>query len=184
DRTTHRSHWHGNARGSSLNYCKTCRRHLNGAVSCPGCGATGIEIERVQDVRSTVQMPRIRDDGEPETLLSTDGAAGAAGAAGADRAADADGADEVDDAAGADEVETADAPIDESPSGDEWPAADVDADAVDAGDGGGTRIAGPAGLTPAAQATPPTIQAPTEFPDFPDFPEFPKLPTALEPTPA
>lgn len=44
-----------------MNYCKTCRRHLNGALSCPGCGATGVELSSVQDIRSTVNMPRIED---------------------------------------------------------------------------------------------------------------------------
>ena len=48
--------------GIALNYCKTCRRHLNGALSCPGCGAAGVELASVQDVRSTVTMPRV----EPE----------------------------------------------------------------------------------------------------------------------
>jgi len=43
----------------ALNYCKTCRRHLNGAVSCPGCGATGLELSNVQDGRSTVWMPPV-----------------------------------------------------------------------------------------------------------------------------
>jgi hypothetical protein len=42
-----------------LNYCKTCRRHLNGALSCPGCGATGIELSSVQDSRSTLRMPKV-----------------------------------------------------------------------------------------------------------------------------
>lgn len=48
-----------------MNYCKTCRRHLNGALSCPGCGATGVELSSVQDVRSTVNMPRIEDGAQP-----------------------------------------------------------------------------------------------------------------------
>ena len=48
------------ARGSSLNYCSNCRRHLNGALSCPGCGAAvGPDVQQVQDVRSTVRMPRV-----------------------------------------------------------------------------------------------------------------------------
>jgi hypothetical protein len=47
--------------GTALNYCKVCRRHLNGAVSCPGCGATGVELSSVQDARSTVRMPRVGD---------------------------------------------------------------------------------------------------------------------------
>lgn len=57
----------GSYQGTALNYCKICRRHLNGAVSCPGCGATGVELSSVQDARSTVQMPRVGDDiNDPE----------------------------------------------------------------------------------------------------------------------
>ena len=44
-----------------MDYCKVCRRHLNGALSCPGCGATGIELSSVQDARSTMRMPRVGD---------------------------------------------------------------------------------------------------------------------------
>jgi hypothetical protein len=50
-----------------LNYCKTCRRHLNGAVSCPGCGATGFELSSVQDGRSTLRMPSVDDDEQSVT---------------------------------------------------------------------------------------------------------------------
>jgi hypothetical protein len=50
-----------------LNYCKNCRRHLNGAVSCPGCGATGFELSNVQDGRSTLRMPSIGDDEQSVT---------------------------------------------------------------------------------------------------------------------
>ncbi|MEZ0066554.1 hypothetical protein ABIA32_002566 [Streptacidiphilus sp. MAP12-20] len=28
----------------AMNYCPTCRRHLNGALSCPGCGAQAAEL--------------------------------------------------------------------------------------------------------------------------------------------
>jgi hypothetical protein len=36
-----------------VNYCQSCRRHLNGAVSCPGCGAAGVVASGTQDSRST-----------------------------------------------------------------------------------------------------------------------------------
>lgn len=39
-------------RTSAVNYCKSCRRHLNGAVSCPGCGAVGVGASATQDSRS------------------------------------------------------------------------------------------------------------------------------------
>jgi hypothetical protein len=50
-----------------LNYCKNCRRHLNGAVSCPGCGATGFGLSNVQDGRSTLRMPSVGDDEQSVT---------------------------------------------------------------------------------------------------------------------
>jgi hypothetical protein len=36
-----------------VNYCQSCRRYLNGAVSCPGCGAAGVTAPETQDSRST-----------------------------------------------------------------------------------------------------------------------------------
>lgn len=36
-----------------MNYCKSCRRHLNGVLSCPGCGAITISAPEAQDSRST-----------------------------------------------------------------------------------------------------------------------------------
>ena len=36
-----------------MNYCQSCRRHLNGAVSCPGCGAVDLASPEAQDPRST-----------------------------------------------------------------------------------------------------------------------------------
>lgn len=36
-----------------MNYCQSCRRHLNGALSCPGCGAVTILTPEAQDSRST-----------------------------------------------------------------------------------------------------------------------------------
>jgi hypothetical protein len=57
------SKFHGiTLRALALNYCKVCRRHLNGALSCPGCGAAGIELSSVQDARSTMRMPRVGGD--------------------------------------------------------------------------------------------------------------------------
>jgi hypothetical protein len=32
-----------------VNYCQSCRRHLNGAVSCPGCGAVVAVTSEAQD---------------------------------------------------------------------------------------------------------------------------------------
>ena len=58
----------GSYQGTALNYCKICRRHLNGAVSCPGCGATGVELGSVQDARSTMNMPRVEDRGDDSGL--------------------------------------------------------------------------------------------------------------------
>jgi hypothetical protein len=49
-------------RALALNYCKNCRRHLNGAVSCPGCGATGLELAQEQDGRSTLRLPSVDSD--------------------------------------------------------------------------------------------------------------------------
>ena len=36
-----------------VNYCQSCRRHLNGAVSCPGCGAAVVAAPEPQDPRPT-----------------------------------------------------------------------------------------------------------------------------------
>ena len=36
-----------------MNYCQSCRRHLNGAVSCPGCGAVDLASPEAQDLSST-----------------------------------------------------------------------------------------------------------------------------------
>lgn len=57
----------GNTGRLTLNYCKTCRRHLNGALSCPGCGATGIELSSVQDARSTLRMPKVGGSDRPKS---------------------------------------------------------------------------------------------------------------------
>ena len=32
-----------------MNYCQSCRRHLNGAVSCPGCGAVAVAPPEAQE---------------------------------------------------------------------------------------------------------------------------------------
>lgn len=36
-----------------MNYCQSCRRHLNGTVSCPGCGAAGVAAPEGQQPLST-----------------------------------------------------------------------------------------------------------------------------------
>ena len=42
-----------------MNYCQSCRRHLNGAVSCPGCGAIGVAVPETQDSHSTDWMTEV-----------------------------------------------------------------------------------------------------------------------------
>ena len=42
-----------------MNYCQSCRRHLNGAVSCPGCGAIGVVAPETQDSHSTDWMTEV-----------------------------------------------------------------------------------------------------------------------------
>ncbi|KAA0940200.1 SCO2400 family protein [Streptomyces apricus] len=41
-----------------MDYCSSCRRHLNGALVCPGCGAYAPDIAPVAVTRDTVQ-PRV-----------------------------------------------------------------------------------------------------------------------------
>jgi hypothetical protein len=60
----------------ALNYCKNCRRHLNGAVSCPGCGATGLELSNAQDARSTLRMPPVDPDTDATRDMSAPKSAG------------------------------------------------------------------------------------------------------------
>lgn len=36
-----------------MNYCQTCRRHLNGVVSCPGCGAAVVAAPEAPEPRTT-----------------------------------------------------------------------------------------------------------------------------------
>ena len=42
-----------------MNYCQSCRRHLNGAVSCPGCGAVDAASPEVQAPRTANWMTEI-----------------------------------------------------------------------------------------------------------------------------
>lgn len=134
----------------------------------------------MQDVRSTVQMPRIRDEDEPDALLASD-ASDAADTAGTTDAADLAGTPARDSATG-DGLGEAALAADErglelgAGLGDDWLEGEVDdgggSSADDAGRGARTRIAG---LTPAAQPIPPAL---------PEFPEFPKLPARLQSSPA
>ncbi|MEW1910734.1 hypothetical protein AB0442_20170 [Kitasatospora sp. NPDC085895] len=54
-----------------MDYCAPCRRHLNGALSCPGCGAAGgpapVDVTAVLPARSTARPAR---DGEPHRRRS------------------------------------------------------------------------------------------------------------------
>ena len=157
-----------------MDYCKVCRRHLNGALSCPGCGATGIELSSVQDVRSTVSMPRVGDrvNGaepppelvptsliEPETALS-------------DHADDGDDADHDEDAADAEpgrdrdrdldldrerESITAEAVVSGSSGSDSGSSDSDDATAI-AGIGAGIRD----GYTSGGDADPDTVTFPKD----------------------
>ncbi|CAG6392976.1 hypothetical protein NMG29_06935 [Streptomyces cocklensis] len=48
-----------------MDYCYACRRHLNGAYSCPGCGTPADQLKLPQ-IGETAQLPLIvDDDGEP-----------------------------------------------------------------------------------------------------------------------
>lgn len=42
-----------------MNYCQSCRRHLNGAVSCPGCGTVSVVAPETQDSHSTDWMTEV-----------------------------------------------------------------------------------------------------------------------------
>lgn len=46
-----------------MDYCYTCRRHLNGAFSCPGCG-TPADALRPPQVAETAQLPAVTDAGD------------------------------------------------------------------------------------------------------------------------
>ncbi|MGC5564946.1 SCO2400 family protein [Streptomyces sp. FR-108] len=48
----------GQLRKTLMDYCSSCRRHLNGALVCPGCGAYAPDIAPVTVGRSPVQ-PRV-----------------------------------------------------------------------------------------------------------------------------
>ncbi|MFK4154943.1 hypothetical protein ACI2LV_23510 [Streptomyces fungicidicus] len=76
-----------------MDYCSTCRRHLNGALVCPGCGAYAPDIAPGVVGGSTVPAPATAADpaGDPAALpddLPPEApAAAAAGHAGTGRAA-------------------------------------------------------------------------------------------------
>lgn len=61
-----------------MNYCQSCRRHLNGAVSCPGCGAVGVAAPaEAQDPQSpdwTTEVAWPRRESLP--VVESRGAAG------------------------------------------------------------------------------------------------------------
>ncbi|MEU6813093.1 hypothetical protein ABZ920_29755 [Streptomyces sp. NPDC046831] len=42
-----------------MDYCSSCRRHLNGALVCPGCGAYAPDIAPVNPGGRTVPAPRV-----------------------------------------------------------------------------------------------------------------------------
>ncbi|MFJ4406110.1 hypothetical protein [Streptomyces sp. NPDC088910] len=44
-----------------MNYCHTCRRHLNGAFSCPGCGAIA-DRSGLPDEADTAQLPPVTEE--------------------------------------------------------------------------------------------------------------------------
>ncbi|MGW3509927.1 SCO2400 family protein [Streptomyces sp. NPDC000994] len=68
-----------------MDYCSTCRRHLNGALVCPGCGAYA------PDIAPDVTAPLTTDTATDSATARTTGlaAGGAAGLALGDLAADA-----------------------------------------------------------------------------------------------
>src|SRR5882757_7957063 len=49
-----------------MDYCYSCRRHLNGAYSCPGCGTPVDELVVPGAAGGTVQLP-VADDPEAES---------------------------------------------------------------------------------------------------------------------
>jgi cell division septation protein DedD len=44
-----------------MDYCYACRRHLNGAYSCPGCGTPADRLT-LPPVTETATLPPVRDD--------------------------------------------------------------------------------------------------------------------------
>src|SRR5262245_14957621 len=44
-----------------MDYCYACRRHLNGAYSCPGCGTPADQLKLPQ-AGETAQLPPVVDD--------------------------------------------------------------------------------------------------------------------------
>ncbi|MFF4035526.1 hypothetical protein ACFYZ2_38300 [Streptomyces sviceus] len=57
-----------------MDYCSSCRRHLNGALACPGCGAYAPDIAPPAHVYGTAgaaaaawdEAPKWHDAGLPE----------------------------------------------------------------------------------------------------------------------
>lgn len=56
-----------------MNYCQTCRRHLNGAYSCPGCGAP-VDPAAEPPAETTVRLPAVTGEGPGAGLLAGEGA--------------------------------------------------------------------------------------------------------------
>lgn len=72
-----------------MDYCRPCRRHLNGAVSCPGCGAyAGVE-EYAFPAAEAAAVDYGGDRGDRgDVVRSAGGSAGAGAGGGADEGAD------------------------------------------------------------------------------------------------
>ncbi|WP_422641229.1 SCO2400 family protein, partial [Streptomyces glaucescens] len=45
-----------------MDYCSSCRRHLNGALVCPGCGAYAPDIDPSASHTSYDGPPAARED--------------------------------------------------------------------------------------------------------------------------
>ena len=69
-----------------MDYCLPCRRHLNGALACPGCGAP---VEELRAHAGETAGPE-RNDSRPQGSSYGDDAEGAVGR----ESADADDTDE------------------------------------------------------------------------------------------
>ncbi|MEU5117566.1 SCO2400 family protein [Streptomyces asoensis] len=54
-----------------MDYCSTCRRHLNGALVCPGCGAYAPDIAPVRVERGITAAPIARSASMPTASMPT-----------------------------------------------------------------------------------------------------------------
>ncbi|MER5580893.1 hypothetical protein ABT090_04430 [Streptomyces asoensis] len=54
-----------------MDYCSTCRRHLNGALVCPGCGAYAPDIAPVRVERGITAAPIARSASMPTAAMPT-----------------------------------------------------------------------------------------------------------------